>query len=155
LNKHIGLIKILLVQSQPLPAAFMAVLENNKFFSTIEYQTDANSIIIRALEGGYKIIILSLDIPHSSYLALTRQILLMIPDARILVYGIHQPEYATEYLQNGVLAYLKKGSSKHEMLAALENLRDNKRYVSATLLKALTHDRIREHFARLSMRQTK
>jgi Response regulator containing a CheY-like receiver domain and an HTH DNA-binding domain len=135
------MVKILLADEQAIIRnGLKAIIEKNISFSIIEEVCDANLIFEKIKANDYQLIILDINMPDSDSLKLVQDIFNLKPDSKILVFTMYPEEmFAKKYLQLGVMGYLTKQSSEEEINIAIDNLLNNKRYVSAPLLESLTH----------------
>ena len=92
-------------------------------------------------DNQYSLIILDATIAGEDAYTLVQKILLLKPAANILMFSVNNEEiYAKKYFQLGVKGYLSKDATEPEIELAIENVLNNKRYISASLVKVLTDD---------------
>ena len=89
----------------------------------------------------YALIILDATIAGEDSFSLVSNTLALQPDAKILMFSVSDEEmYAKKYLQHGAKGYLSKDASEPEIVNAIRNVLNNKRYISASLMDVYTQD---------------
>ena len=126
--------------------------------SEIEEADDSNSIFEKISDTEFDLIILDINIPENSQRDLIKDILDKQPEAKILIFSLNDEEmYARTYLQLGVMGYLNKNTSEAEIKIAIDNILNNKKYLSASLIQRFTEDEINNKacnpFSHLSPRE--
>ncbi len=80
------------------------------------------------------VLIVDLMMPGLGGLEVTRQVTHRIPTTRVLVLSMHQDEaYVLEALRNGASGYVLKSAGSPELLEAVREVSDGRRYLSAPL----------------------
>lgn len=107
--------------------------------SLIEETYDGNSTFEKIKLNDYALIILDINMPATDSLGLVSNILAVKPDSKILMFSMNSEEiFAKKYLNIGALGYLNKDASANEIKQAIDNVMNNKRYISSSLTQALT-----------------
>ncbi len=116
--------------------------------SVIEYAWDGISVLEKAKNNSYQLIILDANLPKTNVMRLVTDILLFNPMARILVLCIHAEQtFAKKFLKLGAMGYLSKNSPEIEITKAIGNILNNKLYVSSSLLQKLTKEMLKDRTA--------
>jgi two-component system invasion response regulator UvrY len=77
------------------------------------------------------VLVLDLNLPGMSGLECIRKIRAKHPDAGILVFSMHDsPTMVSRALESGAAGYLSKSSAASEMIDAVRDVADGKRFVS-------------------------
>ena len=107
--------------------------------SVIEEAEDGESTFEKIKQNDYALIILDINMPATDSFGLMSNILAVKPKSKILIFSMNSEEiFAKKLLNLGALGYLSKGASGDEFRLAIENVMGNKRYVSPSLMRALT-----------------
>ncbi|MHB8069317.1 MAG: response regulator [Desulfobaccales bacterium] len=85
-------------------------------------------------------VILDLDMPHTSGLELANKIKSCHPGIKILVLTMHKSkEYLTLALQSGCQGYVLKDNAFKDLVAAIESIREGKPYISNLITQTMVH----------------
>ena len=107
--------------------------------SDIEEADDGDSTFKKIKRDNYALIILDINMPATDSFGLVSNILAIKPKSKILIFSMNSEEiFAKKFLNLGALGYLSKDASSDEFRPAIENVMNNKRYVSPSLARALT-----------------
>jgi len=89
------------------------------------------------------IVVLDLSLPELNGLDATRQILKESPRTKVLVLTMHHSEeLARTVLQAGARGYVLKSDADHSLVAAVENLRQHKPFLTPTVTEFVLDDYI-------------
>jgi DNA-binding NarL/FixJ family response regulator len=81
--------------------------------------------------GAWDLVVLDLSLPGLSGLEVIRDLLLVQPDARIIVVSVHPPHhFARRALSVGAVAYLEKSAAPEEMVRAVTEVLAGRSYVT-------------------------
>jgi two-component system invasion response regulator UvrY len=90
--------------------------------------------------SGPDVLILDLNLPGMSGLECIRRIRAKDPQARILVFSMHDsPMMVSRALESGAAGYMSKSSAASEMVDAVRNVANGKHYVSHSLVSGLVN----------------
>jgi two-component system, NarL family, invasion response regulator UvrY len=107
--------------------------------SKIDEAHDGDSTFKKIKHNDYALIILDISMPATDSFGLVSNILAAKPKSKILIFSIHPEEiFAKKYLHLGVLGYLSKRASTDEIKQAINDVINNKRYLSPLLTEMLT-----------------
>lgn len=132
--KHL---RILLVDDHPIVRdGYRRLLESTP---DIRVEADASSgeeACTRYLEIKPDVLIIDLSLPGISGIEALRRIRQRDPDARILVFSMHDsPVMVTRALEAGASGYLTKSSAAAEMVDAVREVAQGRSYLSADLVQ--------------------
>lgn len=106
--------------------------------SMIEEAYDSQSMIEKIKEKKWDIVISDLSMPGKSGLETIPLITQLQPNIPILIMSIHPAEqYALRVLKLGASGYLNKDSATEELILAIKNLLDGKKYITPTIEEKL------------------
>lgn len=89
------------------------------------------------------VIIMDINLPGINGIEATRVIRKQIPAAKILGVSLHtQPAYARKMMQHGATGYITKNSSGEEMIQAIIEIYNNRKYVSAEIKTVLSEQMV-------------
>jgi DNA-binding NarL/FixJ family response regulator len=126
--------------------------------AAIDEAWDGASVSHLVGQHDYDLIILDIRMPDTNASFLVTEIITLKPKAKILIFSINNEEiYARRFLQIGAMGYLSKGSPETEVVKAIDNVLNNRKYVSPSLLQNMScdikNDRYSNPFSRLSRRE--
>lgn len=103
-----------------------------------------NSVVVEASDGlavlqelaksDYDLMVCDLSMPGISGMELCKRVREINPTLPVLILSMHAEEtYAIRALRSGASGYLTKESAPEEMIIAIKNILNGKRYVSSSL----------------------
>ena len=130
-------------------------------------QSDRTEIIAEASSGEQAsklftdlspdVVIMDLSLPGISGLEAIRRIISKDPNAKILVFSMHEDTvFVEQALRAGAKGYLTKSSAPKTLLKAIEEIADGRIYIDDQLAQHLAFQRVRnetEPFSSLSTRE--
>lgn len=133
------MIKILLADDHVIIRAGLKIYIKNIIpHSDIDEAYDGDSTFEQIKQNDYALIILDINMPATDSFGLVSNILAIKPDSKILMFSMNSEEiYAKKYLGLGALGYISKDASSDEIRLAINNVMNNKRYISPSLTQKL------------------
>jgi len=90
------------------------------------------------------VVVMDLSLPELIGLDATRQILKIAPDTEVLVLTMHHSEeLARDALQAGARGYVLKSDADENLIAAVDNLRRHKPFLTSTVTEFVLDDYLR------------
>ncbi|MFI5152292.1 MAG: response regulator [Chitinophagales bacterium] len=106
------------------------ILNNDQRFQVIAACGNATEAIDLAMKKNPDVILMDINMTPISGLEATQEIRKVLPSARIIGVSMHsQPAYAKKMLQIGARGYVTKNSSREEMISAILEVYDGKKYI--------------------------
>ncbi len=110
-------------------------------------------VICEACDGGeayskYKdyrpdVVVMDISLPGQSGLKVIERIRQFDPQAKILVFSMHQnPSFALQATRAGALGYITKSSEPEALIRAISQVADNKHTLSADIAQALAMEKL-------------
>ncbi len=126
-----GKISILIADDHKLiRETWSHILNEDPRFRVIATCGDAQEAVELAREKKPSVILMDISMTPFSGMEATQQIRRISPDSRIIGVSIHsQPAYAKKMLQIGAMGYVTKNSSKEEMIKAILDVNEGKKYI--------------------------
>ena len=133
------MIKILLADDHVIIRAGLKVYIKNIIpQSIIDEADDGDSTFNKIKENDYDLVILDINMSATDSFGLVSNIIAIKPDSKILMFSMNSEEiYAKKYLNLGALGYISKDASSEEIRLAINNVMNNKRYISPSLTQKL------------------
>ena len=104
----------------------------------IDEAEDGYEVIEKYAEERYDLIVLDLSMPKKNGLDTLKDIIKIDSDARILILSVYAEEqYAIRAFNSGASGYITKNTPPTELLNAIEQVLNGKKYVSPTLAERL------------------
>ena len=98
----------------------------------IEEAPDAATLINKAIEKKWDLIISDISMPGRSILETLRQLKKQLPATPVLILSVHpEDQYIVRALKAGASGYLNKESRPEDLIKAIKQLLQGKRYISA------------------------
>lgn len=125
-------ISLMLVDDHPLlRQGVRALLENEPDFKIVGEASSGLETLKKAAVLRPNIVILDLGIPELNGLEVIRQLQKETPQTRVIVLSMHDREaYVCEAFKNGALAYVLKGAENWELIRAIREAAQGRRYLS-------------------------
>ena len=109
--------------------------------TVVEEAINGDSAFEKLKKNVYDLIILDVNMPNTDCFGLVSNIMAIRPDAKILMFSMNAEEmYAKKYLQLGAKGYVCKDADEDEIVKAVMNVLDNKRYISPALGQVLANE---------------
>lgn len=157
---YIIMLKILLADDHAIIRSALKILIQNHIGHTeMDVAFDGNSVLEKVRANEYDLIVLDVNMPDTDAVDLVTEIINLKPDSRLLMFSMNAEEiFAKRFLQLGAMGYLSKTAIETEIIKAIQNVLNNKKYLSAIMLERLTQqefkDKNRSPFACLSRRES-
>lgn len=100
---------------------------------------DGNGVWEKIQASGYDLLILDISMPFTDLFSLMKQILAIRPKQKILILTMSSEHiFAKKYLQLGARGFLNKEAPPNEITMAINNVLNNRRYISSRVRDTLT-----------------
>jgi two-component system invasion response regulator UvrY len=134
------------------------ILNTDPRFNVIAESTSGEEAIEIAKELRPDVVIMDINLPGMNGIEATHWIRRYSPGSRILGVSLHtQPAYARKMMQKGAMGYITKNSSYQEMIRAIVEVKNKRKYVCEEirniLSDAMLNDDERDGFHSLSRRE--
>lgn len=107
----------------------------------VDDASDAAATIAKLKQEHYDLILLDINMPDSDPVNVMNWIVTFKPAIRILIFSMNPEEvYGKRFLQLGAHGYLSKSASEEEIVRALQQVMNNKKYISVELSDFLTSE---------------
>jgi len=140
-------ITILLVDDHKLIRdSWSFILNSDERFRVIGETSNGEEAIqmVKSLEPA--IILMDVNMTPVNGFDATRRIIQIAPDSKIIAVSMHtMPAYAKRMMQIGAMGYVTKNSSKDEMIRAIIEVNDGKKYVCEEVKAILAHKELDEN----------
>jgi len=121
------------------------ILNNDPRFQVIAACGNAEEAVELAKTKNPDVILMDINMSPMSGLDATQQIRKAMPGARIIGVSMHsQPAYAKKMLQIGARGYVTKNSSKEEMICAILEVHDGKKYICEEIRNIISDQLLEE-----------
>ena len=107
----------------------------------VEEVGDADTLLNRALEGNWDIVISDLMMPGRSVLEVLQQIKNHAAQLPVLILSIFPEEqYATRVLKAGASGYINKDAAPTELVKAVQRILQGRKYITPNIAEMLASD---------------
>ena len=132
------MITVFLVDDHPLVLRGLSNLfAAHSEFSVVGQETDSLEVIKSLREARPDVVVLDLMMPNLNCMELIGEIIRQYPDTRVVVLSMHSnPAYVWQALHNGALAYVLKCSAAEDIIQAVREVHNGRRYLSPALSEA-------------------
>lgn len=140
-------ITILLVDDHKLIRdSWSFILNSDSRFIVVGETSSGEEAIEIAREKRPKIILMDVNMSPINGFDATKQIHKISPDSRIIAVSMHtMPAYAKRMLQLGAMGYVTKNSSKEEMIKAIVEVNNGKKYICEEVKAILADQELEEN----------
>jgi DNA-binding NarL/FixJ family response regulator len=105
---------------------------------TIDEAEDGIQVLEKFNVNNYDLIILDLSMPNKNGLDTLKEIISIKPETRVLILSVYAEEqYAIRSFNSGASGYITKNTAPTELLNAVEQVLNGKKYVSPSLAERL------------------
>ena len=109
--------------------------------SKIEEVADGDTLITRAVNEQWDVVICDLDMPGRSGLDAMRQIKEVSPKLPVLIMSIYpEDQYAIRLLKAGAAGYLSKDAATEELAKAVQRVLLGRKYISSSTAEKIFED---------------
>ncbi|MFN4315068.1 MAG: response regulator [Chitinophagaceae bacterium] len=124
-------ITILLVDDHKLIRdSWSFILNSDPRFQVVGETSSGQEAVEIAREKRPNIVLMDVNMSPVNGFDATKQIHKISPESKIIAVSMHtMPAYAKRMLQLGAMGYVTKNSSKEEMIAAIIEVRNGKKYI--------------------------
>ena len=139
-------ITILLVDDHKLVReSWSFILNSDPRFHVIGETSDVSEAVAIAREKKPKIVLMDINMSPINGFEGTKLIRKYSPGSRIIGISMHSmPAYARRMLQTGAMGYITKNSSKDEMLKAIIEVSEGRKYVCEEVKNILAQQELEE-----------
>jgi len=139
-------ITILLVDDHKLiRESWSFILNNDSRFIVIGETSSGEEAIEIAKEKRPQIVLMDVNMSPLNGFEATKQIRKFSPGSKVIGISMHSmPAYARRMLQMGAMGYVTKNSSKDEMMAAIVEVNNGKKYVCEEVKNILAHQELEQ-----------
>ncbi len=140
-------ITILLVDDHKLIRdSWSFILNSDPRFQVISETSSGEEAIEIAREKRPKVILMDVNMTPVNGFDATKQIHKLSPESRIIAVSMHtMPAYAKRMLQLGAMGYVTKNSSKEEMITAIIEVSNGKKYICDEVKNILAQQELDEN----------
>ncbi len=141
-----GKITILLVDDHKLIRdSWSFILNSDPRFKVIGETSSGQEAIKIAVKNKPSVILMDVNMSPLSGFDVTKDILELSPGSRIIGVSMHtMPAYARRMLKLGAWGYVTKNSSKDEMIKAIEEVNNGKKYICKEVKDILVSQELNE-----------
>lgn len=119
-------------------AGYKFLLENQQDIEVVAEAASGEEAIARFAEVHPHILVMDLSMPGMGGIEAIRRLRVLQPDAKILVFSMHENSTFVEHaLQAGVAGYISKNSSPEVLVTAIRKLAAGTVYIDADLAQSL------------------
>jgi DNA-binding NarL/FixJ family response regulator len=146
-------VTILLVDDHKLIRdSWSFILNSDPRFIVIGETSSGEEAIEIAAQKNPDIILMDVNMSPVNGFDATKQILRISPDSKVIGVSMHtMPAYAKRMLQLGAMGYVTKNSSKEEMIAAIIEVSEGKKYICEEVKNILAQQELDESAAQGDM----
>lgn len=148
-----GKVTILLVDDHKLIRdSWSFILNSDPRFTVIGETSSGEEAILIAGQKKPQIILMDVNMSPVNGFDATKQIQKISPESRVIAVSMHtMPAYAKRMLQLGAMGYVTKNSSKEEMIAAIIEVSEGKKYICEEVKNILAQQELDETAAQGDM----
>ncbi len=158
INNVAGLIKVLLVDDHAVVrAGYRMLLENSADIEIVAEADSGEFAYKRFVEVHPDVVIMDLSLPGIGGIEAIRRIIARDPNARILVFSMHEDTvFVEQALQAGARGYITKSSAPEVLVEAVNQIASGNIHLDAGIAQRIAFQRVRGKgtpFTELSTRE--
>jgi len=133
------MIKILIVDDHKMfVEGLESILAREDDIQIIHKCFEGKDVFNMALLERVDVILLDINLPDMSGIEISKRILKMKEDLKILVLSMHDEEsYITEVLKSGALGYILKNTGRKELITAIRTIAAGRTYFSQSITNTI------------------
>ena len=109
--------------------------------SAVDEASDGETVTSLLKAHSYDLIIMDIQMPKTDTLGLMEYVHVKFPDSKVLIFSMSSENiYAKRFLKAGAKGFVSKDASLDEITKAINQVLNNKKYISPTLIDSLTED---------------
>lgn len=122
---------------------YRSLLQKQASFEVICEACDGNEAYLQYQQYRPDVVIMDISLPGQSGIKAIERIKQFDPQARILVFSMHEnPSFALQATRAGALGYITKSSDPEALIRAISQVADNKHTLSADIAQALAMEKL-------------
>lgn len=127
------MLKFLIADDHSLIRKGLSIVLREEFpGAEVSEVTDSSALVNKAVDQKWDLIISDISMPGRSILETLRQLKKLLPATPVLILSVHpEDQYVVRALKAGASGYLNKESRPEELVKAIKQLLQGKKYVSA------------------------
>lgn len=130
--------KILLVEDHAVVREGVRRLLSVHMTASITEAGDVESALASYAQDKPDLVILDLNLTGAGGLEMLRRLLVMEPDAKVLIFSMHaEPGFAARALKAGAKGYVSKSAPSEELIAAVNRVLQGGSYIDRDMASAL------------------
>ncbi|CAN5458731.1 response regulator [soil metagenome] len=151
--------KFLLIDDHIVVRSGIKILLQQSFEEAEVYEAaNGESAMAEFEKRSYDLVMLDIQMPKTDSLQLLQNILKLYPQSKVLVFSMSSENvHAKRFLKAGARGFISKESQLEEILRAVSQILDNRRYISDALASVLANEsfdsRSDNPFSKLSARE--
>jgi two-component system nitrate/nitrite response regulator NarL len=146
-SKASHLIKLLLVDDHPIVRkGISSCLARHEHLVIVGEAADGLEAVTKAKALLPDIVLLDIDLPNMSGLAVAEVLRKELPQVKVLILSMHQrPEYLLRILQSGARGYILKSASSEELTKAVETVNAGGAFFSPEIARVALNRFVQEN----------
>ena len=130
--------QILIVDDHSIVRTGIKVLVEDRLNITSDEASDGRTALERLKEKEYDVILLDINMPDTDCGTLLTTITRIAPETKVRIFSMNEEElFAKHYLKLGAKGFLSKKSSESEIILAIKQVINGKRYISREFAEML------------------
>ena len=136
------MIKVLITDDHPVVRqGLKKILEEEHDIKVADEAGNGSELLGKVMHNDYDVILLDISLPGRNGLYLLKEIKSINPKIEVLMISMHPEEqYAVRALKLGASGYLTKSSIPDELINAVRNAAQGKKYITSSLAEKLAFD---------------
>lgn len=133
--------KILIIDDHSIVRTGIKLLAKEHLAVITDEAPDGKTALRKIKETKYDLLLLDINIPDTDCGKLLSTILTISPHTKVLIFSMNEEDlFARHYLKSGAKGFLSKKSSDAEIVKAIQQVLNGKRYISPQLAEFLGED---------------
>jgi len=129
--------------NEQLRGTLARVISRSEGFRCLSQYGDAESALEGLPKDAPEVVLMDINLPGINGIEATREILKLMPAIKVLGVSLHaQPAYAFKMMKAGASGYITKNSPMDEMILAITDIFNEKKYICKEVKEMLSENMI-------------
>jgi DNA-binding NarL/FixJ family response regulator len=135
------MIKILIADDHPIfRIGLKNMIEKNANMTVTDEASNGDEALNKALNNDFDVVLLDISMPGEDGMRVLKKLKQKKPKLPVMILSMHpEKQFAMQALRWGAAGYLTKESAPKELIAAIKEVSQGRKYITQSLGKVLTH----------------
>jgi DNA-binding NarL/FixJ family response regulator len=134
------MIKILIADDHPIfRLGLKNMIEKNPDMTVVDEANDGEEALSKAINNDFDVVLLDISMPGEDGMRVLKKLKQKKPKLPVMILSMHpEKQFAMQALRWGAAGYLTKESAPKELIAAINEVSQGRKYITQSMAKVLT-----------------